>query len=124
MQISKTDEALSFDYVPACNKKATCIQRLLCMYLNFNLRILGLPQPCYTKMFHVSLQRPPMAGGPPSIPPPNFNVPPPGFMTPQMPGGPPQASGDPGLQELWVETKTAEGKVMSYQQKWCYFYST
>ena len=47
---------------------------------------------------------------PPSVPPPNFSVPPPGFMPPSM-GGPAQNQGDPGLQELWVETKTAEGKV-------------
>lgn len=47
---------------------------------------------------------------PPSVPPPNFSVPPPGFMPPPV-GGPQQNQADPGLQELWVETKTAEGKV-------------
>lgn len=49
----------------------------------------------------------------PAVPPPNFSVPPPGFMPPPM-GGPPQNQGDPGLQELWVETKTGEGKVCLY----------
>lgn len=46
---------------------------------------------------------------PPGMPPPNFSVPPPGFGPP---GGPSQ--GPPGMdgqQELWVETKTGEGKV-------------
>lgn len=59
----------------------------------------------------VHFQRPPGpgAGMPPSIPPPNFSVPPPGFMPP--PVQPQQQTPDPGLQELWVETKTAEGKV-------------
>ena len=46
----------------------------------------------------------------PSVPPPNFSVPPPGFMAPPMQS---QQNADPGLQELWVETKTAEGKVRS-----------
>jgi len=45
---------------------------------------------------------------PPNVPPPNFSVPPPGFMPPPNMSNP----NDPGLQELWVETKTAEGKVM------------
>ena len=61
-------------------------------------------------------QRPPMMpppGMPPGMPPPNFAMPPPGFMQP--PGGQaPANAGAPnvdGAQELWVETKTAEGKV-------------
>ena len=57
----------------------------------------------------------------PGMPPPNFNLPPPGYMPPMMgmpPGmGPPGGSSsnsalnlDPN-QELWVETKSGEGKV-------------
>ena len=66
------------------------------------------------------LQRPPMMGGmgppgPGGMPPPNFSVPPPGYM-PQS--GPP-GSGDIN-QELWVETKTAEGKVVIYCLKCIY----
>ncbi|KAH3699577.1 uncharacterized protein LOC127860094 isoform X2 [Dreissena polymorpha] len=55
--------------------------------------------------------RPPGTGMPPAIPPPNFSVPPPGFMPPHMGGGLP--NNDPGLQKIWVKTKTAEGKVVN-----------
>lgn len=61
---------------------------------------------------------------PPGFPPPNFNLPPPAFGGPPNSGpgmGPPQGMGMMGQQqqgpsnnasqELWVETKTAEGKV-------------
>jgi len=50
---------------------------------------------------------------PPGMPPPNFAMPPPGFMPPsggQVPANA-GASNMDGAQELWVETKTAEGKV-------------
>lgn len=53
---------------------------------------------------------------PPGFPPPNFNMPPPGF--PPTSGGMGPQMGQGGLagldpnQELWVETKTAEGKVV------------
>ena len=54
---------------------------------------------------------------PPGMPPPNFSVPPPGFSSSSGPGTPttntpPVNSGgmDPN-QELWVETKSGEGKV-------------
>ena len=52
----------------------------------------------------------PPPGMPPGMPPPNFAMPPPGFMPPpgQMP---PAGAPMDGTQELWVETKTAEGKV-------------
>lgn len=53
---------------------------------------------------------------PPSVPPPNFSVPPPGFMPPPMGGSSSQNQADPGLQELWVETKTSEGKVSYIDQ--------
>lgn len=57
----------------------------------------------------------------PSIPPPNFSMPPPGFMPPPMQG--PSPAPTDGPQELWVETKTAEGKVsrkssLSEKQSW------
>lgn len=55
---------------------------------------------------------------PPGLPPPNFSLPPPGFQGPfssdgsmqgnQMPTSMPQGDSN---QEVWVETKTAEGKV-------------
>ena len=53
------------------------------------------------------------------MPPPNFSVPPPGFQPPssQSSGNPPI----PGLtdgQELWVETKAADGKVSSCVYVW------
>ena len=51
---------------------------------------------------------------PPNIPPPNFNIPPPGFSVPppvQGQGQAPANQVDQNVQELWVETKTAEGKV-------------
>lgn len=52
----------------------------------------------------------------PGMPPPNFNMPPPGYVPPLMGGMPPGMGPmgygmDPNNQELWVETKTAEGKV-------------
>ena len=47
----------------------------------------------------------------PTIPPPNFSLPPPGFLPPPVQGAPSPAPTD-GPQELWVETKTAEGKVI------------
>lgn len=43
---------------------------------------------------------------PPGMPPPNFSMPPPGFPGG---GGTPAAGGDG--QELWVENKSADGKV-------------
>ena len=46
---------------------------------------------------------------PPNIPPPNFSLPPPGFQGPPGAGNQPPASDQP--LEVWVETKTAEGKV-------------
>lgn len=48
---------------------------------------------------------PPPGMPPPGMPPPNFSVPPPGF--PQSSLAPPGTGGE----ELWVETKTGEGKV-------------
>lgn len=58
---------------------------------------------------YLSTQRPPMMPPPgmppPGMPPPNFSVPPPGFPQPSL--APPGTGGE----ELWVETKTAEGKV-------------
>ena len=50
----------------------------------------------------------------PNIPPPNFSLPPPGFLPPHAAvqgGAPSQAPPADSPQELWVETKTAEGKV-------------
>ena len=63
---------------------------------------------------------PPGMGGPgmpPGPPPPNFSVPPPGFNPPNSNVPPPQSNSgsndskpsDNG--ELWVETKSADGKV-------------
>ena len=46
---------------------------------------------------------------PPGMPPPNFSMPPPGFGS----GGAPNAGGDG--QELWVENKSADGKVRKRQ---------
>lgn len=58
---------------------------------------------------------------PPGLPPPNFSLPPPGFQPPfssdgNMPGNQMQSSMPPGdgNQEVWVETKTAEGKVRDF----------
>lgn len=60
----------------------------------------------------------PPPGMPPGMPPPNFAMPPPGYSIPppgQMQPGVPNMDGN---QELWVETKTAEGKVfMSWYSK-------
>lgn len=52
----------------------------------------------------------------PGMPPPNFNMPPPGYVPPLMGGMPPGMGPmgygmDPNSPELWVETKSAEGKV-------------
>ena len=44
---------------------------------------------------------------PPGMPPPNFSMPPPGFT------GALNAAGDG--QELWVENKSADGKVRKYK---------
>lgn len=61
---------------------------------------------------------------PPNMPPPNFSVPPPGFGgPPPSTGGPnhggpgqgtPGAGGESANQEIWVETKSADGKVFSF----------
>jgi hypothetical protein len=47
---------------------------------------------------------------PPGGMPPNFSVPPPGFGGPDSSQNPP-APGTTDPQELWVETKSPEGKV-------------
>ena len=51
---------------------------------------------------------------PPGMPPPNFSVPPPGFGPPGGPG-----PGGPS-EELWVETKTGEGKVRCSHQSFLF----
>ena len=76
------------------------------------------------KLFHQqsSMMMPP-PGMPPGMPPPNFNMPPPGFPPPESgrptsadspgPTAPPtQNAANDSSAELWVETRTPEGKVL------------
>ena len=60
-------------------------------------------------MFIYYFQRGPPPMMPPPGMPPNFAMPPPGFPPPGM--GPPGTQNSNTDQELWVENKTAEGKV-------------
>ncbi len=54
---------------------------------------------------------------PPGIPPPNFSMPPPGFPPASSPASTPggSAGGSGDGQELWVENKSADGKVRQLQ---------